>query len=244
MGRGPIAGPGVPLIPYLTSSFQVVSYDLRGHGESTGDSDGATVHDDIADLAVLVEHLGIHPTHVVANSYGSNIALRFAAAHPDLVSRLVCHEPGLFDLLESTAAGAGIAAREWEAFERLAMMLQEVDFRAAAEWYVDHEFGPGTFESFDQAARNRMLHNTHTVLREIEDPDSHRTDIAALRGLRTPVLLTQGEDTADWVDGVIEELLKILPEAERRVIAGAGHFPYRTHAEEYAEIIEEFLLSR
>ncbi len=89
-----------------------------------------------------------------------------------------------------------------------------------------------------------MLHNTHTVLREIEDPDSHRTDIAALRGLRTPVLFTQGEDTADWVDGVIEELLKILPEAERRVIAGAGHFPYRTHAEEYAEIIEEFLLNR
>ena len=233
-----------PLIPSLTPSFQVVSYDLRGHGESTGDSNGATVHDDVADLAALVDHLGIAPTHLVANSYGSNIALRFATAHPDLVAGLVCHEPGLFDLLESTAAGAGIAAREWEAFERLEGMLQQGDFAATAKWYVDHEFGPGAFESFDDAARDRMLDNTHTVLREIEDPDSHRSDVAALTGLRAPVLLTQGDDTADWVDGVIEALLQIIPEADRRVIAGAGHFPYRTHAEEYAEIIEEFLLSR
>ncbi len=233
-----------PLIPNLEPSFQVVSYDLRGHGESTGDSNGVTVHDDVADLAALVDHLGIAPTHLVANSYGSNIALRFAAAHPELVARLVCHEPGLFDLLESTPAGADIAAREWQAFRELKAMLEGGDSPATAEWYVDHEFGAGTFESFDDAARDRMLHNTHTVLRELEDPDSHRADVAALRSSTAPVLLTQGDDTADWVDGVIVELLTILPEAERHVIAGAGHFPYRTHTEEYADIIEEFLLSR
>ena len=65
-----------------------------------------------------------------------------------------------------------------------------------------------------------------------------------MSGLRAPVLLTQGDDTAAWVDGVIEELLQILPKLDKRLITGAGHFPYRTHAEEYAEIIEEFLLSR
>ena len=123
-------------------------------------------------------------------------------------------------------------------------MLAEGDFRATAKWYVDREFGPGTFDSFDDAARDRMLHNTPTVLRELKDPDSHRADVSSLSNLAAPVLLTQGDDTAAWVDGVIEELLHILPNAKERLIAGAGHFPYRTHPEEYAGTIEEFLLSR
>ncbi len=233
-----------PLVPYLSGSFRVVSYDMRGHGESTGDPANGTIHDDVADLAALIDHLEVAPAHLVANSYGSNIALRFAGAHPELAGRLVCHEPGLFDLLESSPEGRAIAATEWDAFNDLRAMLETGDSRAAAEWYVDHEFGPGTFQSFDDAARDRMLHNAPTVRRELEDHDSHRADAAALGSVATPVLLTQGDDTAAWVDGVIEALLLILPNGRRQVIGGAGHFPHRTHTEQYAAVIEEFLLSR
>ena len=232
------------LVTYLIRTFQVVSYDHRGHGESAGDPAVGTVHDDVADLAALIEYLGLAPANIVANSYGSNIALRFAATHLDLAAGLVCHEPGLFDLLESTPAGSKIAAREWQNFRKLEAMLADGDFRATAKWYVDREFGPGTFDSFDDAARDRMLHNTPTMLRELKDPDSHRADIGPLMNLAGPVLLTQGDDTAAWVDGVIEELLHILPNAKKRLITGAGHFPHRTHPEEYARVIEEFLVSR
>ena len=111
---------------------------------------------------------GLHRPIVVANSYGSNIALRFAAAHPDLAAGLVCHEPGLFDLLESTPAGpgsrrgSGRTSGNWRGCSPLG------DLRATAKWYVDREFGPGTFDSFDDAARDRMFDNTPTVLRELE----------------------------------------------------------------------------
>ncbi|TMK82607.1 MAG: alpha/beta fold hydrolase, partial [Actinobacteria bacterium] len=36
------------VLPGLAESFRVVSYDRRGHGESVGQPDAGTVHDDVA----------------------------------------------------------------------------------------------------------------------------------------------------------------------------------------------------
>ena len=40
------------------------------------------------------------------------------------------------------------------------------------------------------------------------------------------------------------DLVSASGDASLRLIAGAGHFPHRTQPEEYAGIIEEFLVSR
>jgi pimeloyl-ACP methyl ester carboxylesterase len=58
------------VVPSLTPLFRVVSYDRRGHGESDAQPEAGTVHDDVADVAALIEALDIAPAHVVANSYG------------------------------------------------------------------------------------------------------------------------------------------------------------------------------
>src|SRR5204863_532631 len=58
-------------VPELSSSFRVVSYDRRGHGESTARPTEGTRLDDVADLAGLIDGLGIGPAYVVGNSYGS-----------------------------------------------------------------------------------------------------------------------------------------------------------------------------
>ena len=87
--------------PQLTDAFRVLTYDRRGHGESVPEPEGSTVHDDVADLAALITALDLAPAHVVGNSMGSCIALRLAATRPELVSRMVCHEPPLRNLVEA-----------------------------------------------------------------------------------------------------------------------------------------------
>src|SRR4029079_11885048 len=89
-------------LPGLGERFRVISYDRRGHGESTGPPDEGSVHDDVADAAALIEAVHGGPSYVVANSYGAIIALRLAAERPDLVRRMAIHEPPMLLILEGT----------------------------------------------------------------------------------------------------------------------------------------------
>jgi pimeloyl-ACP methyl ester carboxylesterase len=51
----------------IAQSLQVLSYDRRGHSQSSGDG---SLDDDLADLAALIEHLHLAPVHLVGNSLG------------------------------------------------------------------------------------------------------------------------------------------------------------------------------
>ena len=69
------------VVPRLSSSFRVVTYDLRGHGRSKLDPpEAGTVHDDIADLVALIEHLDLGPVNVAGISSGACIALPVAVS--------------------------------------------------------------------------------------------------------------------------------------------------------------------
>ena len=73
------------VIPELTQSFRLLTFDRRGHSASERPGGQGSIHDDVADLAALIEHLGLGPTWVAGNSFGGSITLRLAAEHPQRV---------------------------------------------------------------------------------------------------------------------------------------------------------------
>ena len=113
------------VLPTLARSFEVVSYDRRGHGRSSCPPGQGSVLDDVEDLAALIELLGLTPAYVAGASWGGSIALRLAAAHPELVRSVAVHEPPLFDLLESEAA-------DWPELAELRARLAAVATRLEA----------------------------------------------------------------------------------------------------------------
>jgi pimeloyl-ACP methyl ester carboxylesterase len=72
--------------------------DLRGHGESDLPASGFTTASAAADLAVLLPALGLSETVVAGQSWGGNVVVSFAAAHPSLVSALALVDGGWGDL--------------------------------------------------------------------------------------------------------------------------------------------------
>lgn len=70
-----------------------------GTAKASAKPDRATVREDVADLAALLEHLGLVPAWVVGNSFGASITLRLACEHAELFRGLIAHEPPLFSLL-------------------------------------------------------------------------------------------------------------------------------------------------
>jgi pimeloyl-ACP methyl ester carboxylesterase len=62
-----VSGAGwAPIVPRLAETHDVVTYDRRGHSRSPAVADLGSVHEDVADLAALIESLELGPACVVA----------------------------------------------------------------------------------------------------------------------------------------------------------------------------------
>jgi pimeloyl-ACP methyl ester carboxylesterase len=76
-------------IAALSGRFEILSYDLPGHGETVTPG-GPYEIDDLSDqLAAILTVSGIARAHVVGSSLGGMVAQHFAATWPERVDRLV-----------------------------------------------------------------------------------------------------------------------------------------------------------
>ncbi|MGH2479126.1 MAG: alpha/beta fold hydrolase [Ktedonobacteraceae bacterium] len=76
----------------FAQQYRVVRYDWRGYGKSIVPVVPFALHEELAEL---LKHLGIERTHIVGISYGGQITLDFALAHPTMVEKLVLTVPGI-----------------------------------------------------------------------------------------------------------------------------------------------------
>ena len=89
-GPGASCHPGL-LAPLLLSRQRAVLPDQRGAGQSRPTARLAGNHTDqlVADMETLRRHLGIERWALLAGSWGTVVALRYAQLHPERVTRLV-----------------------------------------------------------------------------------------------------------------------------------------------------------
>src|ERR1700754_397223 len=76
-------------IEMLQTSFDVVAYDLPGHGGSANPVKGFGFADAVATLTKVIVDADAGPAHIVGLSVGGMIAQNLALARPDLVRSLV-----------------------------------------------------------------------------------------------------------------------------------------------------------
>ena len=74
---------------FFSRHYQVITFDLRGHGKSDKPPGPYSVELFTADTAGLIESLGIGQTHVVGLSMGGMIAFQLALKASELVSSMV-----------------------------------------------------------------------------------------------------------------------------------------------------------
>jgi pimeloyl-ACP methyl ester carboxylesterase len=85
------------------AGHRVVAVDLRGHGRSDKPDGGYDVGTVAADLAVLVERLDLDRPIAVGQSWGGNVVLELAWAHPDAVGAIACVDGGWIELADRFA---------------------------------------------------------------------------------------------------------------------------------------------
>ena len=127
--------PGVFESP-IGATFDLVSYDQRGLGQSDKPAGPYSMQDYADDAAGLLDAIGWDVTPVIGVSFGGMVAQEFALRHPQRISKLV--------LACTSAGGAGGASYPLHEIahlpleERFRFQLSVSDVRQTPEWQREH----------------------------------------------------------------------------------------------------------
>lgn len=230
------------VLPMLSDSFEVVVYDRRGHSRSSCPPGQGSVRDDVDDLAALIELLELAPAHVAGASLGGSIALRLAAARPELLRSVTAHEPPFFDLLFAEEPDIPELTELRLRLASVAERLESGDLEGGARLYFDQVAEtPGGWDGLGQRRRDLLLANAPTYLDQCRDPDALGIEIEDLGAFGGPALCTHGDRRPPLFRRIVEMVVAVMPEARSEVIPGAAHDPQVTHPGPYAQLIGNFV---
>jgi pimeloyl-ACP methyl ester carboxylesterase len=231
-----------PVVPALSQSFRVLSYDRRGHSRSQRPTGQGSVREDVADLAALLEELDHAPAHVVGSSFGGSIVLRLATERRDLFRSLIAHEPPLLGLLKNDPDSHDTLATVQERIAAVIDLLIRNEQTAGARQFVETvALGPGSWLGLPQEVRETFVNNASTWLDEVRDPEALEIDLDSLRDFSPPALLTTGDQSPPFFPLVVGQVAAALPQAEIRIHGGAGHVPHQSHPEQYVRLVTDFI---
>jgi pimeloyl-ACP methyl ester carboxylesterase len=201
-----------------------------------------SVREDVADLAALIEQLGLGPAWVAGNSFGASIALRLAGERPDLLRGVTAHEPPLLALLAGDPAMAPMLEDVGKRIGAVVERIASGNYAGAAEAFVETvALGPGAWAQLPPEARQTLVENAPTFLDEARDPEQLAIDLQRLVPFAGPVLLTTGDQSPPMFASVIAKIAAVLPHAQVHTFAGAGHIPHVTHPDAYVETTLDFI---
>lgn len=229
------------VVPRLAEVFRVLTYDRRGHSQSERPTRQGSVREDVADLAALLEHLGLVPAWMVGNSFGASITLRLACEHAELFRGLIAHEPPLFSLLDNDPGLARLFSDVQRKLRAVVERIASGDHPGATEQFVETvALGPGNWATIPPDIRQAMIENAPTFLDEANDPEALAFELEWINDFSKPALLTRGDQSPPAFAPVITRLSRALPHAEIVTLPGAGHVPHETHPDAYVEAVIKF----
>jgi 3-oxoadipate enol-lactonase len=212
----------------LPRAWNVVTFDLRGHGASAVSPETPSIDDFADDVVSIADDLGVDRFAFCGLSIGGVIGQNLGARYPARVSSLVLASTGLTILSEQALV------------ERAARVLDEgtgwIADVSAPRWFterfrIDH---PETVEA-------KMDHLRHMDARGYSDAclalagfDGH--DAAA--SISVPTLVLSGADDAATPPAGCAELAAAIPDAEIRSLPGCAHLCNVEQPELFTELIQ------
>jgi 3-oxoadipate enol-lactonase len=220
----------------VAAGHRVVTCDLPGFGR-TPLAPGLVSN--AAELAGLLDELGIERAAVVGASFGGRVALELALRAPERVTALA---------LLGSALDEFDASDELDAFDADETAAAEAgDLDAATELNVRMWLDRPDRTGVDPAVRElvRAMQRRAFELQDGVEAELEELDPPAARRLPeidAPALVVVGADDVEDFHRIAERLVRELPSAEPLVrIAGAAHLPALECPAEVAAVLVPFL---
>jgi pimeloyl-ACP methyl ester carboxylesterase len=233
-----------PQIEHFSSNYRITTYDLRGHGR-TGVSDLSTytMATFANDLAALLDALEIENPILCGLSLGGMIVQEYAVRYPEKLKALI-----LADTAVSVSLTLNDKLQRYVLFPRWAMlltirMMSVEKFTRFSFWLARITRSEGWFGE-DESTRDYV----ERCMLQMDDGEYlkiygaiYAFKLLPLEKITCPVLVLNGEHESKSVFRHTEEILHRVPQAEARVVPGAGHTSNMENPEAFNQLVDEFL---
>jgi pimeloyl-ACP methyl ester carboxylesterase len=206
-----------PQVVAFAGRYQVIAYDMLGHGESVLPSENATLNQYATQLATLLDHLGIDAASVIGHSMGALVALEFALNYPARAIRVA-----------TLNAVYRRTAKQRRAVMRRVRTLETMDSLAAVDATLTRWFGqPIPPHLIAQANMVRLLLMSANPIGYARTyrlfATSDYAHVGRLCELAAPALFMTGELDANSSPEMSRAMGDDVPHAQVAIVPGERH---------------------
>ena len=249
-------GPGIPdytgpLAAELAPLLTTIRYTQRGI-EPSDAGPPYSVEGHAADALAVLDVHGIERAWVIGHSWGGQLALHLAVAHPERLLAIVCIDPlgAQADTLDEFLQNfrTRMTAEEWTQVEQLDARSEDANLsipeREHAALECHHLLWPHYFADPDVAGPDYLSrYGVECAEQTSASVKAHfeRCTLAdGLPSVRMPALFVHGEDDPLPVR-CSTETAALMQDATIELIQGCGHFPWLERPGAVADACGRFL---
>jgi pimeloyl-ACP methyl ester carboxylesterase len=217
----------------LSKDFRLLQYDCRGQGQSDHPPGPYSMAVHAADLAGLLDALGVNEAHIAGISYGGEVAQAYALTHPERVKSLI-----LIDTVSEVDPALELVIQSW--IDSLHAGDPLTFFHATVPWNFSPAFIAANGPLLEDAKQRYALLDFQAVLTLCEC--FLEVDFTARLGeIKAPTCIIVGE--RDLLKGprFAEVLQREIPHAKMHIIKDAGHATCWENPPEFNRLILDFL---
>ena len=226
-----------PLVERLCQEFRIVTIDPRGTGASDPLQRPYGISQHAEDVRAVMMHAGIGTVTGIGISRGSNLLVRLAERHPQLVCRLVL-------IGSPTDVGTiGSPTQRPEHLNAISTFLANEDFDGLMRYHVARVFSEPDVADLAATRMKRWLGMPRQTILSFYDRDPDLDIRSLLAGVRVPTLVIHGTEDRQVPFTAAEYLAAHIPDAQLYPFKGYGHVPLFTATQEFCDVLRRFVRS-
>lgn len=227
-------------IAAFAEHFRVVAYDYPGHGYSTLAREDLELPDYVEHLNGLLDVLNLDRVSISGESLGGWVAVKFAAAHPERIDRLVLNTPGgtmarpeVMERIRELSQAAADDPTPERVQARLEWLM--ADPSSVADELVEVRRAIYAQSGFSESMRHILC---------LQNPEIRRRNFiedAELRGIAAPTLVVWTSDDPSGPAQAGIHMAELVPGGRFELIREAGHWPQWEQHAAFNDLVLAFL---